>query len=445
MITVQTTCDRLVTKASSQAAWLKLGNGITLIHQEIPTVSVASVDIWIGAGAVHDPQDCLGMAHFLEHMVFKGTRAIAVGEFDRAIESAGGMSNAATSLDYTHYTLTVDARRFQVTLPYLAQILLHAQLDAEELEKERLVVLEELRQFNDDPDCLAYQNLLQTAYGEHSYSRSVLGDQASVQRISAEQMRNFHRQYYRPDNMTIAIAGAVSQEEAIRVIDAAFCDDPFTRPNIFINTFSNNGINANHDQPKLADAVIPTLRRHQSQSPLVQQARLHMAWMGASVANVQEAIALELLSVILTEGRSACLVQDLVESGLVQDVCSSFAMQQSASLFTISAYLEADDLELVESKIMQQLANLREQPISLAELNKAKRSLCNHFTFALESPSQLANFLGYHALLGCEDLCKNWANAYGAIVRQTQLEDLQDLVKKYFSPEHRVVTSLIPA
>nr|WP_242018332.1 pitrilysin family protein [Pseudanabaena sp. FACHB-1998] len=412
-----------------------MGNGITLVHQEVPTAAVASVDVWVKAGTTSDPEKAIGMAHFLEHMIFKGTEFIAPSEFDRVIESEGGVSNAATSLDYVHYSFTVDANRFAITLPYLAQMLLQAKIDEYELEQERLVVLEELRQSLDDPDCFAYQHLMQTAYGDHPYSRTVLGNEEVISQITADQMRAYHRTYYRPENMTVAIAGAVTREEAIRIVDTAFTSD----------TFSRNFLDDRSSHVNQPIAIKPAMKRDQVKLPRVQQSRLTVAWLGASVADLEDAIQLELVSTILTEGRSARLVRDLLEeSDLVQDLAGSFSMQQESALFSISTYLDAENLEIVEQRIMQQVQDLHLHPISEAELNKAKRSLCNHFTFALESPSQLASFLGYHSLLGCEELCTDWTNAYCDIIRKVQPLDLQKLVQKYLSLESYIVTSVIP-
>jgi predicted Zn-dependent peptidase len=427
----------LSSAVNSSATYLKLGNGVTLVHQEMPTATVASVDIWVKAGASNDPDAVLGMAHFLEHMIFKGTEAIAAGEFDLVIESEGGVSNAATSLDYAHYSFTVAASRFAITLPYLAQMLLKARIDDEDLEQERLVVLEELRQAMDDPDWFAYQHLMQTAYpSNHPYSRSVLGDEATIKQINAAQMREYHRSHYRPENMTIAIAGAVTREEAIMVVNAAFNNDTFAK-----NNFVNQII-----EPKSV-AIAPDYhknRRSIISLPNVHHSRLNVAWIAASVANLEEAIQLELVATLLTEGRSSRLIQDLLEdSGLVQDITSSFALQQEAGLFTISAYLEAENLQLVEDRIMQQVTELINHQVSEVELNKAKRSLCNHFTFALESPSQLANFLGYHSLLGCEDLCRDWSTAYTDIIKKVELKDLQLLAKKYLNHEGCIVTAVL--
>ncbi|PZO42394.1 MAG: peptidase M16 [Pseudanabaena frigida] len=430
-----TICERVAAKASPQANFLKLGNGITLVHQEIPTAAVASVDIWVKAGATTDPEHSLGMAHFLEHMIFKGTDLIAPGEFDLVIESEGGISNAATSHDYAHYTFTVDASRFAITLTYLSQMLLNAKIDEVQLEQERLVVLEELRQAMDDPDWYAYQHLIETAYGSHPYSRSVLGSEAVITQIDANQMREYHRSHYRPEHMTIAIAGSVTREEAIKVVNSAFTGDTFERK-FFDRAFTKS---------VQGFPAIPARRRHKISLPRAQHSRLNMAWIGPSVSDLEDAVQLELVSTILTEGRSARLVRELLEGfSWVQDIASSFSVQQQAGLFTISAYLDEDYLEPVEHKVVQQVTDLINNPISDAELNKAKRSLCNHFTFALESPSQLASFLGYHSLLGCESLCTDWSNAYCEIIRKVQASDLQSLVKKYLSPENYVVTCVVP-
>ena len=441
---------------NSSATYLKLGNGVTLVHQEMPTASVASVDIWVKAGASNDPDAVLGMSHFLEHMIFKGTEAIAAGEFDLVIESEGGVSNAATSLDYAHYSFTVAASRFAITLPYLAQMLLKARIDEEDLEQERLVVLEELRQAMDDPDWCAYQHLMETAYGlypsshsfGHPYGRSVLGDEATIKQITAAQMREYHRSHYRPENMTIAITGAVTREEAIMVVNAAFNNDAFAKNNFAENreNTENRNFTDKNIEPKTV-AIAPNYhknRRSIISLPNVHHSRLNVAWIAASVANLEEAIQLELVATLLTEGRSSRLIQDLLEdSGLVQDITSSFALQQEAGLFTISAYLEAENLQLVEDRIIQQVTDLINHQVSEVELNKAKRSLCNHFTFALESPSQLANFLGYHSLLGCVDLCRDWSTAYGDMIKKVQPKDLQYLAKKYLNPDKCIITGVL--
>ncbi|MBF2099115.1 MAG: insulinase family protein, partial [Gloeomargaritaceae cyanobacterium C42_A2020_066] len=184
-------------------------NGLKLIHQELSATGVVAVDVWVGAGARLESDAELGVAHFLEHMVFKGTEATAPGVFDQLIEAHGGITNAATSLDYAHYSVVTAASHWQQPLITLADLLLGAAIPEEEFWRERQVVFEELRQTQDDPDWLAHQTLLEVAYGAHPYCRPILGTPESLTQLHPETLRRFHRHYYQPANMTVVVVGAV--------------------------------------------------------------------------------------------------------------------------------------------------------------------------------------------------------------------------------------------
>ncbi len=387
----------------------------------------------------------LGMAHFLEHMIFKGTERILPGEFDWFIESQGGITNAATSHDYTHYNFTTAAHNFTTTLEHLAEMLLNASIPDDEFEQERLVVIEEIRQALDDPDWLSFQNLMQAAYADHPYSRSVLGTEDILSGFTPDHMRQFHRSFYRPEFMTVAVVGAVPIEEAIAAVSQSFVNSTANSANLLSPDqlgLSSTSIasRGNGDRPYIAG-----MQRCQHQHPRLQHSRMTMAWLGPNVDNLNDALGLELLSVVLAEGRSSRLVQELREElGWVHDVGSSFAIQKDPGLFSISAYLDAEYLEPVEHSIAQHILRISSEPITTAEIDRAKRSLRNSFAFALESPHQLANFLGYHGLLGCYELCADWSNVYSDSVSSFSASDLQDLARKYLSPRQYVLSSLVP-
>jgi len=162
----------------------QLDHGLTVIHQYLPVTPVVVVDVWVKAGAIAEPDPWLGMAHFLEHMIFKGTKKLPPGLFDYLIENCGGMTNAATSHDYAHFYLTTSVDQIEHTLPHLAEILLHAEIDDEEFYREKDVVLEELRACYDDPDWIAYQTLCGSIYQNHPYGRSILGDQPCLEQLT---------------------------------------------------------------------------------------------------------------------------------------------------------------------------------------------------------------------------------------------------------------------
>jgi zinc protease len=452
---VSVTCEKIEGSKSEQgelgAAFLKLENGLTLIHQEISTTSVVSVDIWVQAGTTSEPEEWAGMAHFLEHMIFKGTQRILPGEFDLVIESQGGIANAATSLDYTHFTFTTAANQFGIILPYLADMLLHASIPDREFDQERLVVIEEIRQALDDPDWLAYQSLMETVYGSHPYSRSVLGSIDVLEQLTPAQMRTYHRHHYRPDQMTIAVVGAISDLEAKAIVEVAFQLQELNQElcQELSETSSNSSL-SHAVNPIVKDRVnaqvnLTGIRRYNERSPRLKHSRLTMAWLGASVESLEDALGLELISVILAEGRASRLVKELREDiGWVQDIGSGFIMQKESGLFTISAYLDRSYLEPVEHKILERVTQLSESLVTEAELDRARRSLCNNFAFSLESPNQLANFLGFHGLLGCQELCANWATTYCDLIRRVQPSNIQALAQKYLSPQHYAIATLEP-
>ena len=197
------------------ASTFQSSNGLTIVHQHLPATPVVVSDIWVGAGAIAEPTEWSGMAHFLEHMIFKGSPNVMAREFDWLIENTGGVANAATSYDYAHFYLTTAATHFEATLPCLADILLRANIPDEEFIREREVVIEEIYSSHDDPDFLGFQALCQNAYQRHPYRRSILGEKETLLEHTPDRMRCFHRTHYQPENMTVVIVGGIERERAL--------------------------------------------------------------------------------------------------------------------------------------------------------------------------------------------------------------------------------------
>ena len=177
---------------------------------------------WVRAGAIREPNNWSGMAHFLEHMIFKGTDQVPPGVFDQIVENWGGVTNAATSHDYAHFFITTAVPYLADTLPYLAELLLNASIPADEFSRERDVVLEEIRQAEDNPDWLGFQALMESVYECHPYGRPVLGTEMHLLNHSPEEMRSFHSSHYQPENMTVVIVGGVDRESALDMVEHSF-------------------------------------------------------------------------------------------------------------------------------------------------------------------------------------------------------------------------------
>jgi len=422
---------QLLTAPVPTANFLKLDSGLTVIHQYLSATSVVVADVWVNAGAVREPENWGGMAHFLEHMIFKGTSAISPGEFDRVIENKGGMTNAATSHDYAHYFLTTATPYLADTLPYLADLLLNAAIPEDEFDKERDVVLEEIRSCYDDPDWIGFQALSESVYQLHPYGRSVLGTAKNLLQHCAAEMRSFHNTYYQPENMTVVVVGGVEQDRAVEMVSNTFerknklVTEPCDRPEV-----------------KLGEYLLAGIRRQEIKLPNLEQARLMMAWIGPGVNQFRHAYGLDLISVILAGGRSCRLVKELREERqLVQGINCDFSLQRESSLFTITAWLEPQQLERVEFLIRAGLEELQTRLICPSELDRCKRLMCNDYTFYTETPSQIAGLYGYYSTIASPEL----ALRYPQEVKSFQSEELQLLARQYLSTSQYAVTVLKPS
>ena len=419
--------EPLIAPTKFPADIFRLGNGLTVIHQYLPATPVVVADVWVRAGAIAEPGEWFGIAHFLEHMIFKGTSTLAPGEFDWLIESRGGATNAATSHDYAHFFLTTAAQYLGDTLPHLADLLLHAAIPEDEFVRERDVVLEEIRASYDHHDWLGFQALSESIYQDHPYGRSVLGTETHLMAQSPEQMRRFHQHYYQPENMTVVIVGGVDQESTLNLVNSSF--DQFTKP---------------ADLPPIevrAEPPITAIRRQELYVPRLEPARLMMGWIGPGVDQLSDAYGLDLLSVLLADGRSSRLVRELrEEQQLVHDISSSFSLQRDSSLFTISACLEPQYLEQVEELICAHLWELQKTPVSPLEFKRCQRLLCHDYIFSTEAASQLAGLYGYYNTIARAEV----AVSYPTRIQSLQPLDLMHLTQQYLSPQHYAVTLLKP-
>ena len=404
-------------------------NGLTLIHQDIPSSSVVVADIWINAGVICEPESWSGISHFLEHMIFKGTKDILPGDFDHLIESKGGFTNAATSYDYTHFFLTTASGYIHETLPCLAEILLQAEIPDEHFYIERNVVLEELRCSTDDHNWLIFQALADAIYQHHPYRRSVLGEESLLMNNTPNQMRCYHQTHYQPEKTNVVLVGNIEQSKAIDLVGSCF--DNFATPS---------------ECPPVAfdsEAPMVDIRRQRLFLPRLEHPRLFMGWMGPGVEDLEGAIALDMISLILAGGRSSRLTKKLrEEKKLVLDVGCDFSLQKHSSLFTISAYLgEENGIEQVEAIIREEIYQLQTQLIPESELKSCQRSLCHDYIFSTETPEQLASLYGYYHILETAEL----ALKYPHIVKQMTAQKLQQYSSAYLSTEYYAICEAYPS
>jgi len=421
----------MTTTALNRPTIHQLSNGLTIIAEQLP-VEAVSFNIWFQVGSAVEPDAINGMAHFLEHMMFKGSPNLKPGEFDRLVEQRGGMMNAATSQDYTHYYITTAPQDFAELAPLQLELVSNPSLPEDEFMREKKVVLEEIRRSEDNTMRRTYARAMETCFDWLPYRRPVLGPATVISNVTPQQMREFHRQWYHPETMTVSVVGNLAVETLIKTVTEAWeniapqCYSPQPTP-----------VSFPPPEPPFSEIV-----RREYPDPQLQQAQLVMLWRVPGLNNWQETYPLNVLAAVLGQGKVSRLFRQLREQEkLVSAVGAMNSTQQLQGHFSISARLPVENIEQVETAIQQQIKRLQEEPIPDAELNRIQTQVANRHIFANETPSDRANLYGYFASqLG--DL--NGAINYPQIIRNLTPEAIQQAAQRYLSPEAYGIVILSP-
>jgi len=398
----------------------QLPNGLTIVAEQM-SVEAVNLSLWVNAGSAVEPDAINGMAHFLEHMVFKGTQRLNSGEFERQIEERGAVTNAATSQDYTQYYITTAPKDFSALAPLQIDVVLNARIPDDAFERERLVVLEEIRRSEDNPRRRTFQRAMQMAFDQLSYRRPVLGPFEVISQLKPQQMRDFHATWYQPQSITAVAVGNLPVEELIQIVADGFTEAITPQP----STLNPQPSTINPESP------FTEIVRQEVVDDSLQQARLVMIWRVPGLTQLNQTYALDVLAAILGHGRTSRLVRDLREErGLVSSISVSNMTQRLQGTFYISAQLPVENLQTVEAAIAQHIHTIQTQPVQEAEIARVCTQVANRFIFGNETPSDRAGLYGYYqSMLG--DL--EPAFKYPATIQALNAADLQAAAQQYLS------------
>lgn len=400
----------------------KLDNGLTIIAEQMP-VEAVNLNVWVNVGSAKESNEINGMAHFLEHMVFKGTPNLEIGEFEYLIEERGAVTNAATSQDYTHYYITTAPKDFAELAPLQLDVVLNPSLENEAFEREKLVVLEEIRRAEDSPSRRSFYRSMETCFDTLPYRRPVLGPASVIENLRSPQMRDFHGAWYQPNSMTAAVVGNLPVEELIEIVTRSFEQHYTSRP-----------VSPKNSTPSVTpEAPFTEIIRHEYTDESLQQARLIMTWRVPGMENLDQTYALDILAVILGQGKVARLFRELrEEKGLVNQIGVSNMTQTHQGVFYISATLPTENIEAVEKAIAQQLRTIQTELIAAKDIERIRTQVANRFVFANERPSDRANLYGYY-YSQLQDLAP--ALNYPQLIQAVSAQDLQASAQKYLNPD----------
>ena len=400
----------------------KLDNGLTIIAEQMP-VEAVNLNVWINVGSAKESDDINGMAHFLEHMVFKGTPNLGIGEFEQLIEERGAVTNAATSQDYTHYYITTAPKDFAELAPLQLDVVLNPSLENEAFEREKLVVLEEIRRSEDNPRRRTFYRAMEACYETLPYRRPVLGPARVIENLRSLQMRNFHGAWYQPQSMTAAVVGNLPLEGLIETVSQAFD----------LHYDSRHQYQKNPTPSVTPELPFTNIVRHEYTDETLQQARLVMVWRVPGMEDLDETYALDILAVILGQGKVSRLFRELrEEKGLVNQIGVSNMTQTHQGVFYISAALPTENIPEVEWAIANQMRTIQNELIAAKDIDRIRTQVANRFVFANERPSDRANLYGYY-YSQLEDLAP--ALNYPQHIQAISAQDLQTAAQKYLNPE----------
>lgn len=402
----------------------KLPNGQTLVIQEVRNNPIVTIDTWVKTGSVNETDTNSGVAHFLEHLFFKGTKKHPVGEFDRILESKGAIVNAATSKDFTHYYITIPSAYFDTALELHADMLTDPQIPRKELEKERKVVLEEIAKDGNTPSKKVYENLNQMMYSHHPYKRKVIGSADVISTITREEILDYFNKFYAPSNMITVIVGDVDSAKTAQKVEQAF----------------------NTEYKKPIKKVFKSEHQLNSQKRMIeyldtQSGYLMMGFRGVSICD-KETFALDVLAEILGGGKSSKFYRDIKEQkGLAYSISASNGSFRDDGIFYISANFIPANADKLEKAIFDEITYIQKYGVTEEELNTAKKMIEQDTYYSRESTANISSELGYIiALTGNSELYKNYLDN----IKKVSSADVQAAAQKFLGVNRSAVSIALP-
>ena len=398
----------------------RLANGLTVIIWEDHRAPVFSFQTWFGVGSRHERENRTGMAHLFEHLMFKATKNMGDGEFDRILEAHGAQTNAATWVDWTYYREKLPAGNLDLVCRLEADRMENMILNEDQLESEREVVVNErLLRVDNDPDGRLYERLYSLAYGEHPYGWPTIGWMEDIRAITLEDCLEFYRQYYAPNNATIVIVGDVETAETLTTLVSYYghlqaqqlpaTPDPSA---------------PNQDGPRRAELTLP-----------ISTERGIYGWHALAVSDPDH-VALEVLDEMLTGGESARLYKRLVTEEELATNCGGWTPSwRYPGLYEFGVTMRPgrpfSDAEAIIDEVLE---DVKDHGVTERELMKARNSLEAHFLRQISNMGNRARGLG-DAAVTCGDYTQLFARI-DAMRRVTQ-QDVQRVARRVFDTQRR--------
>ncbi len=418
------------------------GHKIVIAHKEGELVNVST---WVKTGSINEDDTNNGISHFLEHLMFKGTHKHKAGYFDKTLEAKGAIVNAATWKDYTFYYVTLPKGPqdcdLNLAIELHADMMLDPVLPEDEIgapfdlnnpkvtdKRERHVVIEEIRMRKDQNWTKVYNACNFNMYKKHPYKRDVIGTPEIISRVTRDEIMNYYKTFYTPENMTTIIVGDFDKEKILEKVEKEF------------------DFKGRENTPKRVNEIdTPTdhtiVVENQGKS---NTSYLMVGFLGPKANQLKENIELDIISIILGESTSSRLYQNLIEKQpepIFNMANAEHYQFKDGNNFFVQANFKPEKRDKAIELVKKEIENLLTNKITEEELGKAKKKTKSRFAYAAETVSEIGETIGYYMTV-CEDLklIENYLKAVEAIT----VDDLENTIRKYLNLNNAVISILEP-
>ncbi len=401
----------------------KLDNGLTVIYEKVPEVKVVSVQCWIKTGSVNENDKISGISHFLEHMLFNGTEKFKAGEIDEYLDAKGGYNNAFTSLDVTNYYVTIPTDEAEAAYEVVSDMVFNALLLQSEIDREKPVVIQEIKRKYDDPSYKMWQDLQATLFQGTPYFRQVIGSEESVSQLTRQEIVDYYNSFYHPENMTLVVVGDISEEKALELAGKYF------------NQKRN----------------VPAGKLYQGENPVTFEKSVDKNFQAdvnvdyavfsfpVGAQNIDTVYAEEVFAEILSGGEYSLLNEIIKNQNNTAIYVTDIGLfNHYNGLFGAMAVVPKGNSEKFRQEAMEIINNIADGNINDDRIEKAKNRLKSKNIFEGENVSSLAHNIGYAYVLDFKDYHLN----YEAGIDKVTKEDIIAAAKKMTSgPMYFGITS----
>lgn len=433
LMMLASTLQTVPAQAQPRASEFMLSNGMQVVVIPDHRAPVVTHMIWYKVGAADEPKGVSGIAHFLEHLMFKSTEKIAIGEFSKIISRLGGQDNAFTGQDATSYHQRIAKDRLGTLMEMEADRMVNLRLTESEVLMERNVILEERRsRIENNPNAMFDEQMAATLYRAHPYGIPVIGWGHEMKKLSREDAMRFYQHFYAPNNAILVVAGDVTPEEVKKLAEGTYGKIP-----------ANPEVN-HRERPKEPPFI--AARRLEYKDPRAGNASLHRYYVAPSYLTAEpgEAEALDLLFKIVADGATSRIYKKLVVDEKIAATSGGDYSGWGLDSGAISIYVVAADgvgLDTIEAKVDEVLDDVRAKGVTEAELARAKKTFLADHIYDSDNQARLARRYGWALVVGRKvgDI-EDWPNA----ISKVTLQDVQNVAAKYLDMRRSVTGRLLP-